>query len=316
MPLQYDPEFIKEAAPLLQVLGAAGQFPEHDVNSRRAFFGSFTSQMPPLPENIEKIIHHASASDGYQVPIFHVRTKGAQDHEERQPAIIHFHGGGYIFLSAEQCFPPHIAAVSQTGVQILSIDYRLAPENPYPVPFNDSWTALEWVYENAKELNIDTSRIAVMGESAGGGLAAALTLKARDTGLSPPIAKQILVYPMLDDRTTTNHVGEMAFWTPADNITGWTAYLGTDRATDRVEAYSAPARVESVEGLPPLYLDCGQLDLFVHEDLEYARRFVAANIPVDLHIYPGLPHGFEAFCAGTDVTRRAYENRYKAMLSF
>lgn len=316
MPLQYDSEFIKEAAPLIQALGGAGEFPVHDVNSRRAFFDSFTRQTPPLPDNIEKIVHYASASDGHQVPILHIRRKETGLHAGGEPAIVHFHGGGYIFLSAEQCLPPHIAAVSQTGVQILTIDYRLAPENPYPIPFNDSWAALQWVYENAKELNIDPSRIAVMGESAGGGLAAAMTLKARDTGLSPPIAKQILIYPMLDDRTTTNHVGKMAFWTPADNITGWTAYLGSDRGTERVEAYSAPARVDTVDGLPPLYLDTAQLDLFVHEDLEYARRFVAANIPVDLHIYPGLPHGFEALSPGTDVTKRAYENRYKAMLSF
>jgi acetyl esterase/lipase len=155
-----------------------------------------------------------------------------------------------------------------------------------------------------------------MGESAGGGLAAAMTLKARDTNLSPPLAKQILVYPMLDDRTTTNHAGELAMWNEADNITGWTAYLGADRGTDKIKAYAAPARVESVDGLPPLYLDSAQLDMFVHEDLEYARQFVTANIPVDLHVYPGLPHGFEAFSSGTSATKRAYENRFRAMTSF
>lgn len=320
MPLQYDPEFIKEAAPTLHVLGNAGKFPVHDVKGRRAYFASFTRDLPPLPENVEKIIRQAPAPDGYQVPIHHIRVKGKQPEETTStngdPAIIHFHGGGYFLLSAEMCLPPLIQAVSQTGVQILSIDYRLAPENPYPVPFNDCWAALQWVYANATELNIDTARIAVMGESAGGGLAAALTLKARDTNLSPPLAKQILVYPMLDDRTTTNHAGELAMWTEADNITGWTAYVGEHRGTEKVEPYAAPARVESVDGLPSLYLDSAQLDMFVHEDLEYARRFVTANIPVDLHVYPGLPHGFEAFSAGTSVTKRAYENRFKAMVSF
>ncbi|KAJ5988117.1 hypothetical protein N7481_003327 [Penicillium waksmanii] len=253
---------------------------------------------PPLPENVEKIIRQAPAPDGYQVPIHHIRVKGKQatstTSTNGDPAIIHFHGGGYFLLSAEMCLPPLVQAVSQTGVQILSIDYRLAPEHPYPVPFNDCWAALQWVYANATELNIDTARIAVMGESAGGGLAAALTLKGRDTNLTPPLAKQILVYPMLDDRTTTNHAGGIG----------------------DIESYAAPARVDSVEGLPPLYLDSAQLDMFVHEDLEYARRFVAANIPVDLHVYPGLPHGFEAFSAGTSVTKRAYENRFKAMASF
>lgn len=301
---------------MLQLLGGAGKFPVNDVEGRRAYFASFTRQLPELPENVEKIIHHAPAPDGHQVSIFHVRVKDKKPAQEGEPAIIHIHGGGYFLLDAEMCLPPLVQAVSQLGVQILSIDYRLAPENPYPTPFDDCWSALQWVYANAKELNIDTTRIAVMGESAGGGLAAGMTLKARDTNLTPPLAKQILVYPMLDDRTTANHAGEKAFWTEADNITGWTAYLGSQRGTDRVEPYGAPARVESVEGLPPLYLDCAQLDIFVHEDLDYARRFVAANIPVDLHIYPGMPHGFEALSAGTSVTKRAYENRYKAMTSF
>lgn len=316
MPLQYDPEFIKEATPILQLLGSAGKFPAHDVEGRRAYFGSFTRQTPPLPENVEKIVHQVPVSDDYDIPVLHIRVKGKEASQGGEPAILHIHGGGYFLLSAEQCSPPLVNAVSQTGVQILSIDYRLAPENPYPVPFNDCWAALQWVYANTKELNIDPTRIAVMGESAGGGLAAAMTLKARDTALSPPLAKQILIYPMLDDRTTTNHAGDMAFWTAEDNITGWTAYLGPDRGTDTIEPYGAPARVESVEGLPPLYLDSAQLDIFVHEDLDYARRFVAANIPVDLHIYPGMPHGFEALAAGASVTKKVYENRYKAMTSF
>ncbi|KAJ5751051.1 hypothetical protein N7533_008079 [Penicillium manginii] len=306
MPLQYDPEFIKEAGPALHILGGASKFPVHDVDSRRAYFASFTRELPPLPENVEKITRQASAPDGRQVPIHHIRVKGKQVNPNGEPAIVHFHGGGYFLLSAETCLPPIVQAVSQTGVQILSIDYRLAPENPYPVPFNDCWAALQWVYANANELNIDTARIAVMGESAG----------ARDTNLSPPLAKQILVYPMLDDRTTTNHAGELAMWNEADNITGWTAYLGADRGTDKIKAYAAPARVESVDGLPPLYLDSAQLDMFVHEDLEYARQFVTANIPVDLHVYPGLPHGFEAFSSGTSATKRAYENRFRAMTSF
>ncbi|KAJ5102528.1 hypothetical protein N7532_003057 [Penicillium argentinense] len=316
MSLQYDPEFLEHAAPILKMLEGAAKLPAHDVATRRAYFSSFTRQMLPLPDNIEKIVHHVPASDGHNIPVIHIRTKGRETSANGERAIVHVHGGGYFLLSADECSPPLVNAVAQTGVQILSIDYRLAPENPYPIPFNDCWSALQWVYANVEDLNIDPKRIAVMGESAGGGLAAAMTIKARDISLTPPIAKQILVYPMIDDRTTTNHAGKMAFWSEADNITGWTAYLGADRGTDKVEPYAAAARVESVEGLPPLYLDTAQLDIFVHEDLEYVRRFVAANIPVDCHIYPGMPHGFEALAAGASVTKRAYENRYKAMTSF
>jgi acetyl esterase/lipase len=184
------------------------------------------------------------------------------------------------------------------------------------VPLDDCWAALKWIYNNAHQLSINPARIAVMGESAGGGLAAALTLMARDQGLSPPLAKQILVYPMLDDRTNTNHAGKLAFWDENDNITGWTAYLGSKVGSDEVAPYAAPARVESVEGLPSLYLDCPQLDIFVHEGMEYARRFVATNIPTECHIYPSLPHGFEGMASGISATKQAMSNRYKAMSSF
>jgi acetyl esterase/lipase len=315
MSLPYDVEFAKEAAPILQHLANAPKPALHDVRTRRTMLGAMTSRELSLPDDVEHVLHSVPAPDGHIVPVYHFRKK-LPPREGGEPTIIHIHGGGYIALSAAGCSTPHGASVSQTGVQILSIDYRLAPENPYPLPLDDCWAVLQWVHSNAERLSINPARIAVMGESAGGGLAAALTLLARDRALSPPLAKQILVYPMLDDRTDTNHAGALAFWDEKDNVTGWTAYLGSNIGSDKVIPYAAPARVESVEGLPPLYLDCPQLDIFVHEGLEYAGRFVAANIPTECHIYPGLPHGFEALASGIDVTKRAIGNRYKAMSSF
>ncbi|KAE8380097.1 Alpha/Beta hydrolase protein [Aspergillus bertholletiae] len=206
-----------------------------------------------------------------------------------------------------------VAYAAGSGVQVLSIDYRLAPEHPYPTPFEDSWTGLQWIHSHAEELFIDPHRIAVMGESAGAGLAAGLALMARDRDLSPPLAKQILVYPMLDDRTVDSHAGDLAIWTHEDNVTGWTAYLGKDVGTDRVSQYAAPARAESVEGLPPMYMDCGQLDIFVQENTEYVLRFVKAGIPVEYHLYPGLPHGFEGVAPTGNCTKRAMENRCRAI---
>ncbi|KAJ5668661.1 hypothetical protein N7462_009731 [Penicillium macrosclerotiorum] len=315
MPLQYDPEFLEEAGPVLQQLAQTQQPALHDVTTRRGMMAAMCKELPPLPEGIEKLVHRVPTADGHEVVIYHFRRQNAH-RETGAPAIVHIHGGGYISLTAEQCSVPHISAVSRTGVQILTIDYRLAPEHPYPTPVDDCWAGLRWVYDNAAQLSIDSSRIALMGESAGGGLAAALTLRARDRALAPPIAKQILVYPMLDDRTTTNHAGQLAFWTEVDNITGWTAYLGPDAGTDKINADAAPARAGSVVGLPPLYLDCPQLDMFVQESLEYARRFVASNIPTECHIYPGLPHGFEALAPLATVTRQAIANRDRAMTTF
>jgi acetyl esterase/lipase len=144
------------------------------------------------------------------VPVYHFRKK-LPPREGGEPANINIHGGSYITLSAAECATPHRASVSQTGFQILSIDYRLAPESPYPVLLDDCWAALQWIYSNTKRFSINPARIAVMGESAGGGLAAALTLLARDRVLSPPLAKQILIHATLDDRTNTKHADAMAF---------------------------------------------------------------------------------------------------------
>jgi len=149
--------------------------------------------------------------------------------------------------------------VLQSGVQILAVDYRLAPEHPFPVPVNDSYAALLWLNIRAKQLNVDPARIAVLGDSARGGLAAGLAIKARDEGLSPPIARQMLIGSMLDDRSTTKKypaIDPFATWATDDNITGWQAYLGSPGKVgeDDVSPYAAPSRVRHVENLPPLYL--------------------------------------------------------------
>lgn len=315
MSLQYDPEFLTEAGPILSQLSQFQKPAVHDVSTRRILLASMTKPLPPVPDHIEKFVYKVPCKDGHEVTIYHFRLRAASS-QEGQPAILHIHGGGYISLSAEQCSVGHIRSVTNTGVQILTVDYRLAPEHPYPAPLDDCWAAFEWLHANAQSLSIDPSRIAVMGESAGGGLCAALTLMARDRNIAPAIAKQILIYPMLDDRTATNHAGKLAFWDENDNKTGWTAYLGPDAGTDKVDEYAAPARVKDVEGLPSLYLDCPQLDIFVHEGLEYVRRFMGANISVECHLYPGLPHGFEAMAPSIHATKQAVLNREKAMMGF
>lgn len=315
MPLQYDPEFARLAEPLLRHQEGFPKLKLHDVDGRRAMLASLfpqTTAPPRIPDDVEQNIYYARASDQHEIAIYHIRKKNSS--EKPGPAIIHTHGGGYISLTVKSSIGLLGAYVSQTGVPIFSINYRLAPEHPYPVPLEDCWAGLQWIRSHADILSIDLGRVAVMGESAGGGLAAALTLLARDREV--PIAKQILIYPMIDDRTRSNHVGNLAIWDEGDNQTGWTAYVGPDAGSDRVPQYAAAARTASVEGLPPLYLECGQLDILVHEGLEYARRFMAANIATECHFYEGLPHGFEGLAPTSTAVQRAMAHRFRAMTSF
>lgn len=156
-----------------------------------------------------------------------------------------------------------------------------------------------------------------MGDSAGGGLAAGVALLARDRG-GPALARQILIYPMLDDRTTTPDpaLTPFAFWTYDDNITGWGALLGDAAGGAEVSPYAAPARVADVVGLPTTYIEVGELDIFRDEDIEYARRLGAAGISTELHVHTGAPHGFDGFAPSTDVVRRAVADRHRVLSTF
>ena len=228
-----------------------------------------------------------------EVPVSIYRPLGV---DEVLPCILHIHGGGYVLGSAAGSEAAHRRAVLELGCCIVSVDYRLAPETPFPGPVEDCYAALAWVVANAAELRIDPARLGVMGESAGGGLAAALALLARDRG-EYGLAFQHLIYPMIDDRTCISadphpYVGEFV-WTPQRNHFGWTSLLGAAPGSDGVSPYAAAARAEDVSGLPPTYIATGSLDLFLEEDLEYARRLLRSGVPVELHVYPGGFHGFQ-----------------------
>ncbi|KAJ4248432.1 hypothetical protein NW762_012769 [Fusarium torreyae] len=180
--------------------------------------------------------------------------------------------------------------VAETGVQAFSVDYWLAPEHPYPAALDDCWACLTWLHRNSKAYQIDPKRIAVMGESAGGGLVAALSIRAQQSSLSPPVARQILSSPMLDDRTIADVPGDFKWWDADDNLTAWTAYLGKAPGSDDVSVLAAPGRLEDASGLTPLYLDTSQFDLLVEENLSCVQSFINAGIETESQPHPGLPH--------------------------
>lgn len=182
------------------------------------------------------------------------------------------------------------AVAADLGIVVVGVDYRLAPEHPFPAALDDCLTALEWLHDNADDLAVDTRRLAVGGASAGGGLAAAVAQRAVDAGL--PVAFQLLRYPMLDDRTLARSgVRGALAWTPSSNRFGWRSYLGRRPGGDTLPPYAAAARRPDLTGLPPAWIGVGDLDLFHDEDVDYARRLRAAGVPCELLVVPGMYHG-------------------------
>lgn len=229
--------------------------------------------------------------------------------------ILHMHGGGFVMGKAVNQELVHRRFVADLGCALVSVDYRLAPETVFPGAIEDCYVALGWVFNNCDALTIDPTRIGVMGESAGGGLAAALALLARDRG-EFSLAFQHLIYPMLDDRTCVRddpspYAGEF-IWTPQNNLFGWTSLLGSAPGGAGISCYAAPARVENLEGLPPTFIATGALDLFVEEDLDYALRLLRAGIPVELHVYLGAFHAFDLLPRGR-LTETTYLDRIRSL---
>jgi len=230
------------------------------------------------------------------------------------PGLIWIHGGGYILGSAEQDDPLVKQLSLNAGCITVSVDYCLAPENPYPDPLEDCYSALRWLALQAEKIGVDPARIAVGGASAGGGLAAGLALLARDRA-EVKLSFQLLIYPMLDDRNTKNSgkQRDALFWDLSNNYLGWKAYLGCEPGGEGVECYASPARAEKLAGLPPAFISVGDLDLFALEDIQYAYRLIEAGIPTELHVYPGALHAFDMMAPEAEISRRFRDDIYHAL---
>jgi acetyl esterase/lipase len=232
--------------------------------------------------------------------------------EKSGGGYLHIHGGGYIGGQVEMSDPLNTMIAAKLGAVVLTVDYRLAPEHPVPAPLDDCYAGLAWLHNNAEELGIDTKRIAVGGESAGGGLAASLAIHARDKG-EFPVCHQHLTYPMLDNLTGSEAqpgdplVGEFV-WTRESNQFGWDCYLGDQEPV----APFVPSRVKSVEGLPPTWMFTAALDLFRDENIEYAQRLYAAGIATELIVMPGACHGFQ-FLPGTSLSQSYIHDHLRAL---
>ena len=222
-------------------------------------------------------------------------------------ALLWIHGGGLILGNPEQGHEQCTQICEEAGVLVVSVEYRLAPEDPFPAGLDDCMAALRWLHDQAAALGVDPDRIAVGGDSAGGGLTAAVCQRAFDED-GPPVAFQLLVYPMLDDRTTLRDDLDpegVYLWSPASNRYAWSAYLGRPPSLSHAPPpHAVPARREDLTGLPPAWIGVGDLDLFHDEDVDYARRLQAAGVPCELHIEPGMWHGADSIVLSAATSKR------------
>lgn len=314
-----DPE-VATALAALQASGAySTSLPRGDVLARREAIDALLIAIGAAEARTVGVVTADYEIPGHGGTPIHVRwysparslsvlTRGA--------AVVYCHGGGYILGSTDTADTVVRAYVGATGVPFLSVDYRLSPEAQHPTSVEDCYAALQWLTEHSSELSVDPDRVAVMGDSAGGGLAAAVALLARERG-GPAIAAQVLIYPMLDDRTdqVSPVLEPYLVWTVDDNVTGWDALLGDARGGPDVPPTAAPARATDLTDLPPAYLEVGSLDLLRNEVLAYGARLSLAGVPVELHVHRGAPHAFEAIAPRSDLTRRALADRFRVLRS-
>lgn len=234
------------------------------------------------------------------------------------PVLAWMHGGGFIIGAPEQNDLYSFELVSELGIVVVSIDYRLAPQNPFPTPLEDCYAALKWIHSHPQLLGIDPQRIAVGGVSAGGGLAANLAQMAHDRG-EVPIVFQLLTYPMLDDRTALRTAiphTELMTWDQKSNRFGWECYLHQAVGLENAPPYAVAARRENFVGLPPAWMGVGTLDLFHDEDIAYAQKLSEARIDCEVMVILGAFHGFDAFDDDLPIIRDFRKSQMTALKKY
>jgi acetyl esterase/lipase len=286
-----------------------------DLPAARAALAEMYAQIKPSGSNpdVTHSDHVATGTAGnpdVKVRVF--RPAGVGD---VLPCLVWIQGGGYVLTAPDMDdqFCEEIAQRHRCAV--VSVDWRRAPEHPFPAPAEDCYTALAWTVRSADELRIDPARIVIGGHSSGGGSTAGLALLVRDRH-EFTIAHQLLIYPMLDDTDSTPSsflVTDPEVWNRTSNEIGWRGYLGDTYGTDAVSPYAAPTRMDDLSGLAPATVLTGELDLFVDEDITYAQRLMHAGVPTELHVYPAAHHGFDRHAPTAAVSQRFIADRDAAL---
>ena len=268
--------------------------------------------VPELPDTVTLADHLVPGFDGHEVL---VRTYVPDAKADASAALYWIHGGGMVLGEVAMDDAKCAGIAQELNIVVASVDYRLAPEHPYPAPMEDCYSGLTWFFSQAEAMGLDSARIAIGGGSAGGGLAAGLALLARDRGEVAPCF-QLLTFPMLDDRNATpssHAIDDFRVWNRPANLAGWNAYLSGNAGGDDVPVYAAPARATDLSGLPPAIVTVGDLDMFLDEDIAYAQALLQAGVPTELHVYPGAFHGSNVFIPDADLSQRWQRDEHAAL---
>jgi acetyl esterase/lipase len=312
------PELREPLAAYRAAVGDVGIGGIVDVHERRAVFQAnarraAAGQARPAGVSVQdQVVPGLMGSPPVKARLY--LPDGYADHP--RPAWVYVHGGGLSVgdLDSSDLKAANLAADS--GCVILSVDYRLAPEVPFPGPLDDCAAALTWLSANATQLHLQSDRIGVYGVSAGGLLAASLALRSL-AGEAPPLVKQILVYPMLDDRTSVQPATADApagTWAHSSNASAWAGYLGPLLDRGAPPRHAVPARAETLRGLPPTYLEVGAIDILAAESVDYARRLIVSGVATELHVYPGAYHAFDVMAPASSLAADARARRLRAMV--
>ncbi len=301
------PEFI----PYLSSLPALEFVPEIIPDLQQLTREHFLEIGTPQDDKLSVYNRNIPGRDG--APDVRVRVYEPKEKTGLIPAVEWIHGGAFVIGLPEMNDDLCVRIAKENNCLVFSPDYRLAPQNPYPSALDDCYTTLLWLAKNAEELKVDVSRIAVAGVSAGGGLAVAVCLLARDKK-GPKIKFQMPLYPMIDDRSNTQssiEIQDGRVWNSANNVSCWNMYLGGKK--DEVSQYAAPARATDLSGLPPAYICIGDLEPFRDETIEYVSKLTKAGVPVEFHLNPGCFHGCELIITDAEISKRIVTEYVQAL---
>jgi|GEM_PF-96451 len=291
-----DPELL----PVIETRPSSmGPLSRQNIEAARQLSEEARKTTPDPAPHIQSVRHVIEETHG-QTDIYVFQPRGAN----QRHALLWFHGGGFVMGTGDDFLGKRLAA--DTGCTVVSVDYRLAPEHPFPACIDDGVSAFQWLSENASMLGIDADKIGIGGASAGAGVAAGVTLFCRDSKIPLPLL-QLLMYPMLDNlhATTSGGIAEYPIWNRATSLNAWGMYLGKD-AEAATSLYASPSRASELSGLPPTYLCVGDVDLFRDENIAFMQKLIADGSPGEFDVYPGVYHAAENLYPDAEVSKRMY----------